>query len=159
MIRYYSLFSFKTPLLVSFSVEVKTRLWLVVFPQIDFSPFIAAETAMTNKNWWMKGTFLMLLSRQPWKKAFEIGSWTVMNWLPLLLNSLKKIFSRWQHKNDHAWFSFFWEQSRKLMTSFNYVKDDPRNNNLLVSHARIKYSFFKGCYLRSLRESWSNKKK
>ena len=144
MIHCYSLFSFKTPLLVSFSVEVKREKTLTGCFSINrfFFSFIATAWLLKTDEW--KVHFWCCLQDNLEKRPLKLAHATVMNWLPLFLYTTFKKESSYDNIKWSCLVFFFWEQSRKLMTSFNYVKDDPRNNNLLVSHARIKYSFFKG---------------
>ena len=144
MIHCYSLFSFKTPLLVSFSVEVKREKTLTGCFSINRFFFLHCNSMtikkLMNEKYIFDAACKTTLKKGPWNWHMPL-SWTDCHFF--YTQPLKKNLTL-TTLNDHAWFSFFWEQSRKLMTSFNYVKDDPRNNNLLVSHARIKYSFFKG---------------
>ena len=85
MIHCYSLFSFKTPLLVSFSVEVKREKTLTGCFSINRFFFLHCNSMTIKKIDEWKVHFWCCLQDNLEKRPLKLAHATVMNWLPLFL--------------------------------------------------------------------------
>ena len=148
MIHCYSLFSFKTPLLVSFSVEVKREKTLTGCFSINRFFFLHCNSMtikkLMNEKYIFDAACKTTLKKGPWNWHMPL-SWTDCHFF--YTQPLKKNLTL-TTLNDHAWFSFS-ENSQE--NSWHHSITWKMIQEIIISLFLMQESntpFSKGCYLR-----------